>query len=496
MERLVQTIVQKRLLPLVLVALVFIAAKIIFALITIVAADEAYYWVWGENLALSYFDHPPLNAWLIGLTSIFFDNNVFAMRLPTFLTFAGTLYVYWLFACRLFPKAPERAFLLTTIGFLASPTLFAWTSIVYNDHLLIFLSLAATYAFADYFSAYSTDERTSTKPLYAGALLLGLAALSKYNAAFLGVSIAALVIAHPRLRTLLLRPHIFVAGLLCVLMLTPVLLWNIQHDFASFELHLVDRYDRPLFTSFKADTFIRYLASTFIYFGPVLMIPLVAIFFRQRDLDQFGNMTIWIARLMIAFTFVTFTALSTRGAVHWYWGAIAYALMLPFLPILLKNMWLYGVHIVLGLTFVVYATVNYSYAPVELLLGGQSSEVARVYGWPEAGELAVQLERKHGPIYLATTGYPTAAQLAHTLDRTDIYDLDPRPSHFSFVERKAIAPGADAVILHDQFGNLEGTAARFERFSKIETFVYTAHGVDINKFEFYLGEGFISDGDQ
>jgi hypothetical protein len=22
--------------------------------------DEAYYWLWGQHMALSYFDHPPL----------------------------------------------------------------------------------------------------------------------------------------------------------------------------------------------------------------------------------------------------------------------------------------------------------------------------------------------------------------------------------------------------------------------------------------------------
>jgi 4-amino-4-deoxy-L-arabinose transferase-like glycosyltransferase len=29
------------------------------------AADEAYYWVWGQHLDLGYYDHPPLIAWLV-----------------------------------------------------------------------------------------------------------------------------------------------------------------------------------------------------------------------------------------------------------------------------------------------------------------------------------------------------------------------------------------------------------------------------------------------
>ena len=27
-------------------------------------ADEAYYWLWGQHLDWSYYDHPPLAAWL------------------------------------------------------------------------------------------------------------------------------------------------------------------------------------------------------------------------------------------------------------------------------------------------------------------------------------------------------------------------------------------------------------------------------------------------
>ena len=28
-------------------------------------ADEAYYWMWSRRLAIGYFDHPPMVAWLI-----------------------------------------------------------------------------------------------------------------------------------------------------------------------------------------------------------------------------------------------------------------------------------------------------------------------------------------------------------------------------------------------------------------------------------------------
>ncbi len=55
--------------------------KLVFAVITEVAADEAYYWTWSQQLALSYYDHPPLNAWLLALTDLLFGTNKFGLRI-------------------------------------------------------------------------------------------------------------------------------------------------------------------------------------------------------------------------------------------------------------------------------------------------------------------------------------------------------------------------------------------------------------------------------
>jgi 4-amino-4-deoxy-L-arabinose transferase-like glycosyltransferase len=45
--------------------------------------DEVYYWCWSQRLQLSYYDHAPLTAWLIALSTAIFGNNVVAMRLPS-----------------------------------------------------------------------------------------------------------------------------------------------------------------------------------------------------------------------------------------------------------------------------------------------------------------------------------------------------------------------------------------------------------------------------
>ena len=50
--------------------------------------DEAYYWQWSRYLSLGYYDHPPMIAWGIWLTTKLFGQTEFAVRLPTILALA------------------------------------------------------------------------------------------------------------------------------------------------------------------------------------------------------------------------------------------------------------------------------------------------------------------------------------------------------------------------------------------------------------------------
>ncbi len=42
--------------------------------------DEAYYWLWSRHLTISYYDHPPMIAYLIRLGTALFGDTVFGVR--------------------------------------------------------------------------------------------------------------------------------------------------------------------------------------------------------------------------------------------------------------------------------------------------------------------------------------------------------------------------------------------------------------------------------
>ena len=55
-----------------LVVLYLLGLKLWFGLAVTPMGDEAYYWMWGQHLSWSYFDHPPLHGWLQGLVAAVF----------------------------------------------------------------------------------------------------------------------------------------------------------------------------------------------------------------------------------------------------------------------------------------------------------------------------------------------------------------------------------------------------------------------------------------
>ena len=61
------------------------------------ADDEVYYWCWSQELQLSYYDHPPMTAYMIRAATTIFGDTLFAIRLPAVVsTLTVLLVIGWL----------------------------------------------------------------------------------------------------------------------------------------------------------------------------------------------------------------------------------------------------------------------------------------------------------------------------------------------------------------------------------------------------------------
>jgi 4-amino-4-deoxy-L-arabinose transferase-like glycosyltransferase len=184
--------------------------------------DEAYYWDWSRHLAFGYFDHPPLAAWLIRLSTTLLGESAFAVRLPVVVCGVGA--VAFVARAGLLLGGTRAAWLC--LGFAAACPLFGLLScFAAPDAPLLLCWTGALYA------ALRAGQDGHGRHWYAVGIWLGLALLAKYVAALLALSL--LLYALVSRRRWLRRREPYLAVLVAVLLFSPNLWWNAQHGWVS-----------------------------------------------------------------------------------------------------------------------------------------------------------------------------------------------------------------------------------------------------------------------
>src|SRR4030067_1633437 len=92
----------------------FLFFRLLYVSLPQLAPQEAYYWNYSRHLALSYFDHPPLHAWLIYLSTQL-GTSEFTVRLFAPLFAFATAYFCFLTGKLLFHVRVAFYFVLTLI---------------------------------------------------------------------------------------------------------------------------------------------------------------------------------------------------------------------------------------------------------------------------------------------------------------------------------------------------------------------------------------------
>jgi hypothetical protein len=202
-----------------------LAGNLLAAFAIGILPDEAYYWVWSQRPELSYFDHPPLIAWLESITTLLFGNTLFAVRLPAILSWlVGAIFAYRLAQVLFSARAGVLAVLVWTslpivqVGFhLATP----------DSALIIFTWLTVWFAWR------AGSEESPTLWLVTG-VLAGLTMVGKYPGVVVIGTLFFALLSSRQGRRQLQTPWPWLAAVLAVLVFSPVVIWNAQHDWLSF----------------------------------------------------------------------------------------------------------------------------------------------------------------------------------------------------------------------------------------------------------------------
>lgn len=202
--------------------------------------DEAYYYFYGQNLSLSYFDHPiavGLWSWAGGVIAALFQPALsgslllLALRIPSLLAYTAGLILISDATCRWFGrKAALAALLLGT----ASPLLFLCGGLLLLPDSPLLLVLAGLLNWLS--RRERILPRSASESLSLGGLL-GLATLGKYHALLILLALVGCGLSRSRERAALNTPWPWLTLPVWLLVSSPLWLWNAGNGWISFLFH-------------------------------------------------------------------------------------------------------------------------------------------------------------------------------------------------------------------------------------------------------------------
>jgi len=194
------------------------------------SVDEAHYALYGLKPDWSYFDHPPMVGWLNAVALQFGQSEMHLRTLPV-LFFALANIVLYRIARRLFPDFDWIGF--WTLALINSAFMFQLLSVsMLPDTPLMLASLMVVWSLLNLREEAATSPKAFRSALWLG-FWLGIAALSKYTAITLVFSLVIILLLERRFDWLKNR-GLWLAIALTALMTSPILWWNVQHDWLSF----------------------------------------------------------------------------------------------------------------------------------------------------------------------------------------------------------------------------------------------------------------------
>lgn len=273
------------------------------AIYTPILKDEAYYWRWSQNLDWGYFDHPPMVAYIIKLSSFLFSGTL-GVRFITVLLNAWLVFVIW----ELIPnknKTHKHAELLFFTILFSLPFFNLYGFVTTPDAPLLFFS--AIYLLAIKKLDYKNDLRNIILVAIAAALLM-------YTKYFGGIVILLSILFKPNL---LKKNGIYIAGILSFILLTPYFYWLYKNDFITLNYHL---FQRKSIGDFKEKFIFGYILGTIGVLNPGLLFVLFKALFKKKIRVKINSN--FMIKMFVGYL-LFFLIYSFRSWIEAHWVAFA-----------------------------------------------------------------------------------------------------------------------------------------------------------------------------
>jgi len=368
--------------------------------------DEAFYWLEGQYLGLSYSELPGWTSWMIRLGVEIFGNNYFGVRIISFMGFLSIFPGVWLLHNQL-KKSNDNSFLnllmplaiplVALIAVMALPDIWLLTFVTW----LIYL-----------FSKVSVSQ--SRKHWVWIGLLLALS-LNVHVRMWIWLFITGIVfLVIYRKQKTMITSAVFIAFPIALLGLLPVLIFNYQNEFVLFQFQFGQRHP----WEFQINN-LKFLLSQLLIVSPlVLFLWFHNVFRNIRNKDsELINWIVYTALIhWLMYVVLGLFADGLRTSVHWV--LMSYLPVLVLSTVYLKNVMRLFLVILSGLFFTL-AMLVFLLVDKDNLTNTQARILDNSSGWQQLAKQVSKLQKQHDLENIVTDYFMTAAELAFELGQKE-----------------------------------------------------------------------------
>lgn len=472
-----------------------IAAVVHFALGFAIefSVDEAHYALYAQHLALSYFDHPPLVGW-IQWPLVSLSNSEGVIRLiPELLWILSACLVYQVaLEIHHFMQGRNAGYLTSALpsanlcGFMAvltiavAPLPHVLAIGLLPDTLLAPLSLGLMLMALKWMrqDAFSIVDWVIT------GLLLGLAGLSKYTAAFTVPALLWVLLASPK-KLWITTLGFWLSMLIALLLISPILYWNWMNDWISFKYQIAHGSGG----AWAWHRVASFIGIQMISFGPLMV---MGGFIFLKDCLHSNKFKLLALLSFFVIPFFIFATLSGGGGLP-HWTTPAWFCLAPFAGIGLAKAW--NMHHRLAIRLLVIAQLLLCILGFAFVLSGgissaavKSNPIADLYGWKVAGQKVTELAKATKANGVAVQNWTLGSRAAWYASPLPVFVLDQRQDQFDLWFGQL--PEGSSVVLINWSGMafkppLEGNS-RFKECEPLDSLEIVRFGRILSTFDFSL----------
>lgn len=438
--------------------------------------DEATFWEWSRHLALGYYAHPPMTAWLVALPTKLFGVYKYNVRLSAILLHLGTICLVYYLAWEILRS--KRSALFSAILYAVLPLSALLGTAMSTDAALVFFFAAAVVC-----TRKAVIEHRS-KFWYGVGICGGGMLLSKFMAVLFFPGLFLFLLINRRYRKQFLKKEPYLGSLIAALIFSPFLYWNYKNDWLTFQFNLYMRHREEGYDPVKP---LKYIGGQLFAGSPlVFVLLLVAIvvflirFHRTPGENQRQRSdSLLLLSYFAAFPLLYFAGTSLGVEVAPHWPAIVYVpgavLLVAWLEgkrsqtasKSLKNSLLYWSSVLTALLIsaTLYTLVLFpKILPDKMIytekVGDKAPVLSHYFGWKEIGKhidtLIQEWEKRPEGLFMTSKDYSLASMLGfYTPSHPQFYLMNVTKEvihgkSYLLWEKGNKAPGANTIYVGDE----------------------------------------------